>query len=156
MHNAKVSQEGGAGAVTDRSIGLKRQESRGMTSDRPFDPERLRPPERVSEPDPRTLDFVTWDSTGKFRTFEVRDYYASASRLVLNKNVPERVAIQFETVKNLYLYSWFIYRFFPVAEHQALACLELALRMRYQPKRKRWRGLKELLKHAVNQDDVRN
>src|SRR5713101_2321789 len=102
-----------------------------------FDPEGLRPPEYVCEPDPRTTAFVTWDASGTFRTFEVRDYHALVSQLKLSGSVPERVAIQFETVKNLYVYSWFVYGFFPVAEHQALACLELALRTRYEPNRKR-------------------
>ncbi len=39
--------------------------------------------------------------------------------------------MQFETARNLYLYAWFVYRFYPVCEHHALACLELALRERY-------------------------
>jgi hypothetical protein len=50
--------------------------------------------------------------------------------LELNSAVPGDIAQHFETVKNLYLYSWFIYRFQPVAELQSLSCLEFALRAR--------------------------
>lgn len=41
--------------------------------------------------------------------------------------------MHFETAKNLYLYSWFVYRFYPVAEQQALTSLEFALRERLPP-----------------------
>jgi hypothetical protein len=38
--------------------------------------------------------------------------------------------VHFETAKNIYLYAWFVYRFFPVAEKHVLATLEFALRER--------------------------
>lgn len=40
------------------------------------------------------------------------------------------VRVHFETARNLYLYAWFVYRFYPVAEQQALISLEFALRER--------------------------
>lgn len=50
------------------------------------------------------------------------------SHFSLNTTVPDGIAIHFETAKNLYLYAWFVFRFYPVAEQQALASLEFALR----------------------------
>ncbi len=44
--------------------------------------------------------------------------------------VPESVKVHFETAKNLYAYAWFVYRFYAVAEQQALTSLEFALRER--------------------------
>lgn len=44
-----------------------------------------------------------------------------------------RIRIYFETAKNLYAYSWFVYRFHMVAQQHALATLELALRTRFYP-----------------------
>ena len=39
--------------------------------------------------------------------------------------MPREIVLQFETARNVYLYAWFVYRFYPVSEHQCLACLEL-------------------------------
>ena len=70
--------------------------------------------------------------------------------------------LQFETARNVYLYSWFVYRFYPVAEHQSLACLELALRERLKEeirtgeiKGKR-PTLRPLLKYAIEHGLVKN
>jgi hypothetical protein len=96
-----------------------------------FDPERLRPPEFACEPDPRNTIFVRINLTdGTSQPIELADHHEGVSACVLHAGVPEDIVIQFETARNVYLYSWFIYRFFPVAEHQSLACLELALRLR--------------------------
>ncbi len=93
-----------------------------------FDPEKLRPAEHICEPDPRNTIIVWRDpATGAFRSRESQRPPRCSLRLFpLNAGVPEHVAQHFETAKNLYLYSWFIYRFQPVAELQSLACLEFA------------------------------
>jgi len=46
----------------------------------------------------------------------------------LNDTVPEKIREHFETTKNLLLYSWFVYRFIPVAEFHAATTLEYALK----------------------------
>ena len=48
----------------------------------------------------------------------------------LSAAVPLDIRVHFETAKNLYLYAWFVYRFYPVAEQQALVTLEFGLRER--------------------------
>jgi len=96
-----------------------------------FDLEKLRPAEHVFEPDPRNTMFVRVDRTnGTSRPIELADHHELISRYVLHAGVPSEIVLQFETARNVYLYAWFIYRFYPVAEHQCLACLELALRER--------------------------
>src|SRR5438309_3090633 len=67
---------------------------------------------------------------GSWRPIELSDHYAEILSCSLNASVPENISQQFETARNVYLYAWFVYRFYPIAEHQSLACLELALRDR--------------------------
>lgn len=135
-----------------------------MQIERLFHPEHLRPAAFVCTPDPRSIGFVTLDSeSGDFRQVQVSDHHKAVALYSLHKGVPEDVAIHFDTARNLYLYAWFVYRFFPVAEHQALACLELALRERlgkeipktYYP-RAESPTLKPLLRYAVDKGYVRN
>jgi hypothetical protein len=56
--------------------------------------------------------------------------HADISQFELLPTVPVDIRIHFETAKNLYLYAWFVYRFYPVAEQQALISLEFGLRER--------------------------
>jgi hypothetical protein len=128
-----------------------------------FDPEKLRPAEYVCEPDPRSTMFVRVDLTnGTSRAIELADHHEQISGYVLHAGVPEDIVLQFETARNVYLYSWFVYRFYPVAEHQSLASLELALRERLKEeirtgiiKGKR-PTLQPLLKYAIEHGLVKN
>ena len=123
-------------------------------SDDNFDCELLRPIEYIHEADPRMASYSK----------QLADFHEDVSSIKLIDNVPRNIAIQFETTKNLYLYGWFIYRFYTVSEHHALACLELALYSRYRktiPKKKYFPGHKEpalqaLLQFAIDQNHVKN
>ncbi|MDP2142654.1 MAG: hypothetical protein Q8J80_00840 [Gallionella sp.] len=95
----------------------------------------------------------------------MEDQYETIACFMLNKNVPVDVATHFETARNLYLYAWFVYRFYPVAEQQALSCLEFALRERFPDyvasemknhKRGFEPGLRKLLGHAIKEGFVKN
>jgi hypothetical protein len=130
-----------------------------------FDPEKLRPVAFVCEPDPRSTAFARIDpTTGTARKIELSDYHEALAPLALHAGVPEDIIQQFETARNLYLYAWFIYRFYIVAEHQGLACLELALRDRLKAEisagKIHYRGkkpsLRPLLEYAVQQGLVKN
>jgi hypothetical protein len=91
----------------------------------------LRNAHDVSDPDPRTKFLVIIDGSNQLlRSVTIEDQLASISSYILNQSAPEDIAIHFETAKNLYLYAWHVYRFYPVAEQQALATLEYALRLR--------------------------
>lgn len=135
-----------------------------MSNERAFHPEYLRPINYICAPDPRSVGFVTPDrEAGGWRQLQVADYHKSVAAYSLNNAVPEDVRMHFDTARNLYVYAFFVYRFYPVAEHHALACLELALRERYEkeiPKKyyehSKHVTLKPLLRYAVDKGDVKN
>ena len=89
----------------------------------------LRSPDDATQADARSEGFAVIDATG-IRTVTLADRYEDIRSFELNPAVPHSVRVHFETAKNLYLYSWFVYRFYPVAEQQALTSLEFALRER--------------------------
>lgn len=103
--------------------------------ERKFDAEMLRPLQFIHEPDPRNPGFAVLDPVRGIRPKELADHYGAIEQISLHEKVSLEVRIAFETVRNLYVYSWFVYRFFPIAEHQAFVCLELALRERFADER---------------------
>jgi hypothetical protein len=128
-----------------------------------FDLEKLRLAEYVGEPDPRNTMSVRIDRTnGTSRPIELADHHEQISAYALHAGVPQEIVLQFETARNVYLYAWFVYRFYPVAEHQCLACLELALRERLKEEIRTGKvkgkrpALRLLLKYAVDNGLVRN
>jgi hypothetical protein len=87
-----------------------------------YDLEGLRPAEYVWEADPRNTMLVRVDLTnGTSRPIELADHHEQISAYLLHAGVPQEIVLQFETARNVYLYAWFVYRFYPVAEHQCLA-----------------------------------
>lgn len=120
-------------------------------------PDFLRAPSNVCRPDPRNEPSKFAEEHGFGRSLD--SHHAAVSTLILNDWVPEKIQIQFETSKNLYLYAWFVYRFYPVAELHALTCLELALRNRFShelPPREHGPGLRKLLEHAIKSNALKN
>ena len=96
-----------------------------------FDHEGLRSPEYLCSPDPRTRMFVICNpETGHSRSLSQLDQYEAVAAYKLSGAAPENVHILFDTARNLYLYAWFVYRFYNMAEQQVFACLEMALRER--------------------------
>lgn len=128
-----------------------------------FDPEKLRPADRLYDPDPRNA-LTAWPdpATGILRPVRASDLHDAVSAFSLHAGVPDDIAQHFETIKNVYLYSWFIYRFQPVAELQSLACLEFALRERLANEirtgkvRGKRPGLYSLMKYAIEKQMVKN
>lgn len=120
--------------------------------------ERLRDPSEVARPDPR----ITLPPEGEAASLATQ--HAAVAELLLHAAVPEKLAIQFETAKNLYLYAWHVYRFYPVAEMQALATLEFGLRealplplpSRYWSNAQRDPPLSKLLQFACDTGRIRN
>ena len=95
--------------------------------------DKLRDATTALEPDTRarTTSAIRADGTVSMVTLQER--HAAVSGFELTLAVPLDIRVHFETAKNLYLYAWFVYRFYPVAEQQALATLEFALRERLAP-----------------------
>ncbi len=91
-------------------------------------------------------------------------HQADISQFKLTLAVPLDIRVHFETAKNLYLYAWFVYRFYPVAEQQALATLEFGLRERLAllypdmcgPNSKRIPGLSKMLETARKDELISN
>lgn len=90
--------------------------------------------------------------------------HAEVAGLELSPQVPERIRIAFDTARNLYLYAWHVYRFYPAAEMQALSALEAGLRLalparlppQYQKPHRPVPMLRGLLRYAVTEGLVRN
>jgi hypothetical protein len=74
----------------------------------------------ITQPDPRHL--------GSLHTLELS--HANLNEIRLHAGVPKNVRQLFETAKNLSLYSWFVYRFHPIAQLIGYASLERALKER--------------------------
>jgi hypothetical protein len=91
---------------------------------------------------------VRFDGGGTYQV-TLADRHAAIAELNLCNTVPDDVTIQFDTARNLLLYSWHAYRFIPVAELQAYRTVEMALRMRFGLGQNAGPGLRRLLKRAV-------
>lgn len=126
-------------------------------------PELLREPQEACIPDPRNESFAVLDED-RMRPKTLDDHYRNISEITLHELVPGDVRIQFDTTRNLYLYAWFVYRFYPVARIQAYTTLEYALRERFEAEivaagtreRRHGPGLRELLGYASQTGHVRN
>ncbi len=111
----------------------------------------LKPLPEIWTPDSRQ---TIWESVssedGSTRPLTLEDHYASIEQIVLNPEVPEDIRQHMETAKNLALYSWYVYRFIPVAELHAYSALEWALRVRLEIPDHRSPKFSRLLTEAVN------
>jgi hypothetical protein len=110
----------------------------------------LKPLEEIYQPDPRRPNIVGG----------LVDEYAELSSIRLHDGVPSIAAQLFETAKNVSLYSWFVYRFHPVAESVAFSALELALNLHKTglsllPPDFRSEGLSRLLREAIGNGVIR-
>lgn len=117
--------------------------------------DRLRDSSTAMLPDPRT---VTWTAP---EPPSLAAHHTEVAAIQISSAVPEPVAIQFENARNLYLYAWYVYRFYMPATTAALAALEFGLRERLRttlPVKQQGKKLmlKSLLRMAVDQGLVRN
>lgn len=79
----------------------------------------LRTPVNVLVPDKRNFNFgVT----------SIEILYQEIQLFQLNPVVPDDIKIQFDTARNLYLHGFYVYRFYVIAQSQALSTLEFAIR----------------------------
>lgn len=86
----------------------------------------LKPVDWITQPDPR--------HDGSRGTLEL--LHANLNGIQLHAGVPMHVRQLFETAKNLSLYSWFVYRFHPIAQLIGYASLERALKERVAHERR--------------------
>ncbi len=109
--------------------------------------ETLKPLDELTQPDSRNRHYVVTERlTGKTRPLDVTDIHAAVSKIELDDAVPAAVRSQFDTARNLAVYSWYCSSFHQVSELKAFATVEYALRDVLNRKRL---GLARLLKMAV-------
>lgn len=90
----------------------------------------MKPLREITEPDPRCRVFTVHDQ-GALRPLTLADHHAMVADIVLPAGVPADVQTLFERARAALLYGWFAYELTPLAEHQACAALECALRQRF-------------------------
>ena len=114
----------------------------------------LKPLHGVIEPDVRSKMLEILDPEVGFRPVTLSDHHQEVAAIGLPAALPAKLREQFEVSKNLLLYSWFVYRFIPVAEFHALSTLELGLKLRFRLKKSP--GLKGLIRRAIDEGLVTN
>lgn len=81
--------------------------------------------EEIAQPDERGIAI--------FQTTDLENWHQFVlKQLPISEHIPDDIRIQIENAKNLYLYSWFVYRFGIVAKNQMLNVTELALRKKFE------------------------
>lgn len=113
----------------------------------------FRPLVEALSPDPRFASMVVANSTQGLRPFTFDDHYAVVDVIHVPQTVPSNVRDAFDRSRSCFLYAWFAYDLMVVAETQAVASLELALKQRLGPTlpgEKRLRGLGGRLSAAVD------
>lgn len=110
----------------------------------------LKPFNEICCPDSRQTAFILYNrDTGESRERTLHDHYSAIQDIVLNAVVPAKIREHFETARNLLLYSWYVYRFGPVAELHAIASVEFALKVKNGKDKG---GLKRLLDLAIKEE----
>ena len=79
------------------------------------------------EPDKRSTSFARFDAAGRHAK-TIDDHFADIAALQLSESVPEGIRDEFDTVRNLYLYSWYVYDFTVPAILYAHALIEKAIK----------------------------
>jgi len=90
----------------------------------------LKPLDQITLPDPRFENEHLLVMRHEPGPYQLADLHERLSTWPPASFVPEKVRIQIEAARNLMLYTWFVFEFQTVAELQAYAALELALRER--------------------------
>jgi len=90
----------------------------------------LKPLDQVTLPDPRFEHEHRFVNRHEPGPYQLADLHERLSTWPPSAFVPENVRVQIETARNLMLYTWFVFEFQTVAEMQAYAALEFALRQR--------------------------
>ncbi len=95
--------------------------------------EQLKTPSDIFTADKFSASFVLVNTkTGEGRPKELNDYYREIAAICLDESVPEDVRSYFETIKNVYLYGWFVSAFYTIAMFLSFTVIEMALRNKFK------------------------
>jgi hypothetical protein len=122
-----------------------------MTRDEIPSSDRQRDLSSIFDADERNLLWARRrDDSSVFEQPNVEDFYNDLSDCGLSASVPKEIRTHFETGKNLYLYSWFCYRFGMVCELHTYTTIELALKTKFEKENvAKPYGLSGMLKAAI-------
>lgn len=87
----------------------------------------LKPLEEVLTPDPRYAEMMVETAAG-WRPITLSDHHGMVSKVHLTSAAPDDIRQMFSRATSCALYAWFDYELTPLAEQQAFATLEAALR----------------------------
>ena len=102
--------------------------------------------------------FVRYNEAGQ-HPITLEDRYAEISPIKVSDGPPETIRDEFDTVRNLYLYSWYVYDFTVPAILYAHALIEKAIKEKCDisgVSRKEHKGLRKLLELAIDQGWLTN
>lgn len=102
--------------------------------------------------DPRFANMIIMDSVKSYRQLTFEDHHSHIQMIELPQTTPPLIQNAFDRCRSCFLYAWFAYELMVVAEAQALASLELALKERLgrsMPGEKKVNGLGGRLSAAV-------
>ncbi|MEQ1795335.1 MAG: hypothetical protein ABL970_14220 [Nitrospira sp.] len=86
---------------------------------------------QILEPDSIWRGFVLRNrETGAVREKTFRDHYSSIETIQISSAAPESVREHFDVARNLFVYSWFVSDFMPVAEMHGFSSVEYAIRLK--------------------------
>lgn len=105
--------------------------------------------EDITKPDDRYAILVVAEAGKPLRPLELADHYATVALIDIGEHVPAEVRSMFDRARHAFIYAWFDYELTALAEQQALATLEVALRTRLGSSGRD--GLRSLAEKAVAQ-----
>src|SRR5579862_792478 len=106
------------------------------------------------KPDVRHSYVVKIMPNGETTPFAIEDLYDMLAPLELPVAVPAEIRTQFDLARSAYLYSWFAYDMATLAEQQAYAVIEAAIKFRANEAKsglKPKAGLHHSIEHAVSE-----
>ena len=107
----------------------------------------------IFDPDRRSTSFVRHDAARRHpKTLE--HHHADILAIQVSEGVPESIRDEFDTVRNLYLYSWYVYDFTVPATLYAHALIEKAIKEKCRRSKvslNKIQGLRKLLTLSIDQ-----
>lgn len=105
----------------------------------------MKPAIEIFEADQRNRNSIWRDNvTGQCRPAVAADFRALVADIELGIAVPAIIRQQFDLARNTFVYSWFVYELATLAEKQAYATLEMALREKMRLETGRTVGSRDL------------
>lgn len=112
----------------------------------------------IFDPDPRSTSFVRYDATGRHPK-AIEDHHKDIAAIRLSEGVPAAIRDEFDTIRNLYLHSWYVYDFTVAASQYGYALIEKTIKEKCRCSElplKGNEGLKKLLKLSIRKGWLTN